>query len=70
MNFLNGHEHIERLNQLVATPNHLNPMTKVETGASYIVAEILNVGPPWHSGAMEVKRCIGDNDKDDKNDKV
>ena len=28
-------EHIERLNQLVATPNHLNPMTKIIAGASY-----------------------------------
>ena len=32
---LNGREHIERLNQLVATPNHLNPMTKIIAGASY-----------------------------------
>ena len=34
------------------------------------MAEILNMGTPWHSGEKEIKKCNDDNDKDDKNDKV
>ena len=70
MNCLDGREHIERLNQLVATPNHLNPMIKVEAGPSYrgTNSKFGDTLAFWSNGRK--KRCIGDNDKDDKNDKV